>query len=84
MPRRTTARPHLPLLICRLDLENFVLAGPEPTDNTCMNDEFYVTGGSTTLPTVCGTNSGQHSKTCIGGIVLEIILKLLTDPYNAT
>jgi len=44
----------------RLDMENFVLAGPESTDNTCMNDEFYVTGGSTTLPTVCGTNSGQH------------------------
>ena len=50
-------------MIRRLDLENFVLAGPESTDNTCMNDEFYVTGGSTTLPTVCGTNSGQHSKT---------------------
>ena len=56
--------PTLPRLIRRLDMENFVLAGPESTDNTCMNDEFYVTGGSTTLPTVCGTNSGQHSKTC--------------------
>ena len=52
------------ILIHRLDMENFLLAGPESTDNTCMNDEFYVTGGSTTLPTVCGTNSGQHSKTC--------------------
>ena len=76
--------PPFPILIRRLDMENFVLAGPESTDNTCMNDEFYVTGGSTSLPTVCGTNSGQHSKTpVIRGKVLENESKLITDRCNA-
>ena len=65
------------VLICRLDLENFVLASPEGTDNTCMNDEFYVTGGSSGLPTICGTNSGQHSKTCTQGKVLKDTIKAL-------
>lgn len=48
--------------IVRLDLDTFILSGPESTDHTCLYDQFYVTGGSVPVPTVCGTNSGAHSK----------------------
>ena len=48
--------------VIRLDLDTFILAGPESTDNTCLYDQFYVTGGSVPVSTVCGTNSGSHSK----------------------
>ena len=52
-----------PLNHCfRLDLEPLILAGPEATDHTCLFDQFYVTGGSNPVPTVCGTNIGHHSK----------------------
>lgn len=43
----------------RLDLNTFILSGPESTDHTCLYDQFYVTG-SIPVPTVCGTNSGSH------------------------
>ena len=46
----------------RLDLDPVILAGPEPTDHTCLYDQFYVTGGSNPVPTICGTNIGHHSK----------------------
>ena len=38
-----------------------MLAGPEPSDHTCINDQFNVHGGAP-IPAICGTNSGQHSK----------------------
>ena len=50
------------LFVVRLDLETFILSGPEPTDHTCLYDQFYVTGGSIPTPTLCGTNNNQHSK----------------------
>ena len=50
------------LPVIRLDMDTFILAGPEATDNTCLYDQFYVTGGSVPVSTVCGTNSGAHSK----------------------
>ena len=49
------------LLNFRLDFSNFVLAQPEATDNTCKDDLFIVTGGSP-VPSICGTNTGAHSK----------------------
>lgn len=45
----------------RLDVENMVLAQPEPTDHKCDFDQFIVTGGSP-IPAICGTNNGLHSK----------------------
>ena len=45
----------------RLDFVNFVLAQPEATDQTCNKDQFIVTAGSK-VPSICGTNTGQHSK----------------------
>ena len=57
----------------RLDLDPVILAGPEPTDHTCLYDQFYVTGGSNPVPTICGTNIGHHSKspTTQGSLKLE-------------
>ena len=45
----------------RLDLMYFVLAGPEPIDHVCKDDQFNVHGAAP-VPSICGTNSGQHSK----------------------
>lgn len=35
-----------------------------PTDGTCMDDQFVVTGQNVNniIPTICGVNTGQHSK----------------------
>ena len=45
----------------RLDIDDMILAQPEPTDHKCDFDQFIVTGGSP-LPAICGTNTGAHSK----------------------
>lgn len=45
----------------RLDFDQFVLAGPETQNHVCNSDQFLVSGGSP-VPTICGTNSGEHSK----------------------
>lgn len=38
-----------------------VLMGPETLNNMCNNDQFIVSGGSP-VPTLCGVNTGNHSK----------------------
>jgi len=46
----------------RLDLESFTLVDPDETGN-CRTDYMQVTGGvanSRKMPTLCGTNTGQH------------------------
>lgn len=45
----------------RLDFDHFVLAGPETQNHVCNSDQFLVSGGSP-VPTICGTNTGEHSK----------------------
>lgn len=45
---------------CRLDFEQFTLAGPEPINHICNYDQFIVSGSST-VPIICGVNSGNHS-----------------------
>lgn len=44
----------------RLDFDQFMLAGPEPQNHVCNSDQFLVSGGSP-VPTICGTNTGEHS-----------------------
>jgi hypothetical protein len=48
-----------PLLFLRLDFESFTTA--QPREGTC-TDTFEVYGSTTVTPTICGDNSGQHSK----------------------
>lgn len=45
----------------RLDFDSFMLAGPEAMNHVCNSDQFLVSGGSP-VPTICGTNTGEHSK----------------------
>lgn len=45
----------------RLDFDQFNIVGPETTNNVCNNDQFIVSGG-TPAPTICGLNTGNHSK----------------------
>ena len=46
----------------RLDFETFVLKGPlTGTSNGICEEKFEITGG-VTIPTICGTNTGQHCK----------------------
>ena len=42
-------------------MDNFVIAQPESTDHVCQNDQFLVSGGPPS-PSICGVNTGQHSK----------------------
>ena len=42
-----------------LDFLTFTTA--QPTSGTC-TDTFQVGGASTVVPTICGDNAGQHSK----------------------
>ncbi|XP_063597978.1 uncharacterized protein LOC134774584 isoform X2 [Penaeus indicus] len=43
----------------RLDFLELELAQPD-TDGNCNIDFLAVTGGASTVPTICGSNSGQH------------------------
>jgi hypothetical protein len=45
----------------RLDFDQFNIAGPEPVDNMCNNDQFIVAGGNP-APAICGINTGNHSE----------------------
>ena len=36
-------------------------AAPDSVDQNCVTDQLVVSGG-TTIPAICGTNTGQHSK----------------------
>jgi len=45
----------------RLDFFVMVLVQPEGNDSLCNRDQFIVTGGSR-VPSICGTNTGQHSE----------------------
>ena len=50
----------------RLDFDSFTTMGPSSTEETsggACTDSFVVTGTSgLTSPTICGKNTGQHSK----------------------
>jgi hypothetical protein len=47
------------LLFVSLDFITFTTA--QPTAGTC-TDMFKISGSTTVTPTICGDNSGQHSK----------------------
>ena len=46
-----------------MDFETFEISPPD-NRGQCVTDFFLVTGGSP-VPTICGLNSGQHSKNFI-------------------
>ena len=48
------------MLQIRIDFETFDISPPD-FRGQCTTDFFLVTGGSP-VPTLCGTNTGQHSK----------------------
>ena len=43
----------------RIDFLTFKLAQPDDSGN-CVNDAFYVIGGASNVPVLCGENTGQH------------------------
>ena len=45
----------------RFDFDDLELSQPNE-DGQCISDFLTVTGGIATAPTICGSNSGQHSK----------------------
>jgi hypothetical protein len=53
-------------MICRLDFVQFKIGEPSTQDVTfgqCLEDQFVVTSNAgTATPVICGTNTGQHSK----------------------
>lgn len=48
----------------RLDFIDFNLAPPDANGN-CLNDFFLVSGGGSSVPRICGLNTGEH------GIVVD-------------
>uniref|UniRef100_A0A7R9NGL3 CUB domain-containing protein n=1 Tax=Argulus foliaceus TaxID=509924 RepID=A0A7R9NGL3_9CRUS len=43
----------------RLDFDQLVLGAPDNTGN-CNSDKLIVTGSSLSVPSICGSNAGQH------------------------
>ncbi|CRL03175.1 CLUMA_CG016282, isoform A [Clunio marinus] len=63
----------------RLDFENFAIAGPDVLNHICNTDQFLVSGGST-VPTICGTNHGDHMYIDAGlGQSNPVILTVITS-----
>ena len=58
----------------RLDFDEFQLQPPFWGD--CKHDQFYVSGDQP-LPTLCGNNTGSHSKT-----ILLVIAKYINGTKN--
>ncbi len=59
----------------RLDFVSFTNA--PPTVGTC-TDTFTVEGATTMAPTICGVNSGQHSKQIVQNMRSDLILDIWT------
>ncbi|XP_063911375.1 uncharacterized protein LOC135128394 [Zophobas morio] len=55
----TLVKSHPDVCQYRLDFDQFILMGPETTNNICNNDQFIVSGGNP-VPPICGTNTGNH------------------------
>ncbi|KAK9729252.1 hypothetical protein QE152_g15997, partial [Popillia japonica] len=55
----TLMKPNPDVSQYRLEFQQLSLAGPEPVDNICNNDQFIVTGGGPVSP-ICGSNDGNH------------------------
>lgn len=63
----------------RLDFEQFTLAGPEPINHICNYDQFIISGSST-VPIICGVNSGNHMYLEAGpGISGPVVLSITTS-----
>ncbi|XP_068229286.1 uncharacterized protein [Palaemon carinicauda] len=60
----------------RIDFDTFILSTPDSVDHQCLNDRFYVSGG-TSVPVICGTNSGNHMYVDIGN-TLPLVLTVIT------
>ncbi|XP_068082170.1 uncharacterized protein [Anabrus simplex] len=55
----TVNKIHPDVCQIRLDFDQFNIAGPEPVNNVCTNDQFIVSGGNP-VPAICGINTGNH------------------------
>ncbi|XP_028170488.1 uncharacterized protein LOC114360114 [Ostrinia furnacalis] len=55
----TVIKAHPDVCQIRLDFNRFSIAGPEPMNHVCNQDQFIVSGGNP-IPTICGTNQGSH------------------------
>ncbi|KAJ8890645.1 hypothetical protein PR048_010154 [Dryococelus australis] len=64
---------------CRLDFDQFSIAGPEPVNHVCSSDQFIVSGGSQ-VPAVCGVNTGNHMYVDAGvGATNPVTLTMVTS-----
>ncbi|KAL1117066.1 hypothetical protein AAG570_004394 [Ranatra chinensis] len=75
----TIHKAHPDVCQLRLDFEKFNLAGPEPENHVCNNDQFIVFGGNP-VPAICGSNTGNHMYIDVGtGHTSTIKLTVLTS-----
>jgi hypothetical protein len=62
-------------ILFRLDFDQFNIAGPEPINHMCNNDQFIVAGGNP-APTICGINTGNHSEYTAIKLILRVLYQL--------
>nr|XP_012551440.2 uncharacterized protein LOC101744434 [Bombyx mori] len=55
----TVIKSHPDVCQIRLDFDRFTIAGPEPINHVCNQDQFIVSGGNP-VPAICGVNQGHH------------------------
>lgn len=66
--------------ICQLRIDFLAFSLAQPTgDGVCSTDYFTVEGGTTTVPRICGYNTGQHVYVGIGGLLPVKIIVATTS-----
>ncbi|XP_076390413.1 uncharacterized protein LOC100883843 isoform X1 [Megachile rotundata] len=75
----TLIKSHPAVCQFRLDFEQFNIRGPEMTNHQCIYDQFIVSGANP-IPTICGTNAGNHIYIDAGlGQTNPVILTFVTS-----
>ncbi|TMW47765.1 hypothetical protein DOY81_007150 [Sarcophaga bullata] len=75
----TVHKVHPDICQFRLDLEMFSIAPPEPVNHLCNQDQLLISGSSP-VPTICGTSSGDHMYIDAGlGQSNPIVISVITS-----
>lgn len=74
--RYTITRANSDVCQLRIDLIDFLLAQPSG-DGTCNIDYMGVSGGASSVPRLCGDNTGQHVYVTFNGDA-PIVVRLYT------
>uniref|UniRef100_A0A1B0ANQ9 CUB domain-containing protein n=1 Tax=Glossina palpalis gambiensis TaxID=67801 RepID=A0A1B0ANQ9_9MUSC len=75
----TVQKLHPDICQLRLDLDMFSIAQPESTNHLCTQDQLLISGSSP-VPTICGSSSGDHMYVDAGlGQSNPIVISIITS-----